>query len=179
MDTLWLYSRGRLRLHPTLHRLIHRQRSLQAGRTAPGHIRLLRHAAETSAMQLKTNIVNRTFSTKYGFSTPSFPLLSERDDDGNLLPSCTVTLRLPVVNTLTQQCDTLSYTADVFLQDVDDPTVSFSTDGIEINAMKRTSHDSPSPQNSAHATTMPTANRADGYNAPSWDRTLRKWMYQN
>lgn len=48
MDAVWIYTRGRLRLHPTLlHRLIHRQRSLQAGRTAPGHIRLLRHAAHS------------------------------------------------------------------------------------------------------------------------------------
>lgn len=32
-----------------------------------------KYADETSAMQLKPNTINRTFSTEYGFSTPSFP----------------------------------------------------------------------------------------------------------
>lgn len=127
-----------------------------------------KYAAETSSMQLKPNTINRTFSTEYGFSTPSFPLQSERDADGNILPSCTVTLRLPVVNTKTQQRDTISYTADVFLQDVDDPTVSFMTDGIEINAMKRTSHDSPSPQNSAPATNAKRKSRSIIYDGANY-----------
>ena len=119
-------------------------------------------------MPPKPHPVNRTFSTEYGSPTPPLPPLSDPDDDGNALPSGTVPLRLPVVNTKTQQRDTLSYTADVFLQDVDDPTVSFMTDGIEINAMKRTSHDSPSPQNSAPATNAKRKSRSIIYDGANY-----------
>ena len=105
-----------------------------------------KYASETLSERLTANVVEGTFSSEYGISQPSFRLESEYDMDGNLIPSYSLTLRMPIINSKTGVRDTLSYTADVFLRDIDDPTISFMSDGGEINAPRKDNGSTTSPK---------------------------------
>lgn len=80
-----------------------------------------------NGVSLEKNTAQNTYSKYYGFSVPiseTFLLQSEKDEAGNLLPSCTLTVKLPIKNKITNERDTLDYTVGFFLTDPKDPVFS-------------------------------------------------------
>lgn len=124
-----------------------------------------KYASETLSETLNANVVEGTFSTEYSIGLPSFRLESEYDVDGNLIPSYSLAMRMPVVNSKTGARDTLSYTADVFLDGIDDPTVSFMSDGGEINAPRKDNGGMPADKANGMAASVADMPEADGTEA--------------
>lgn len=69
-----------------------------------------------------------TFKVHNGIRIPEdyekFPLQTECDSAGNLIPSCTLKVHLPIINNNTGVRDTLDYTVDVYMPVADKPVLT-------------------------------------------------------
>lgn len=86
---------------------------------------------QTDNVSLTYDVVNKRFIETYGGvgSPDGFLFESEYDTAGNLLPSYTIKMKFPIINTKTGAHDTFCYTADVYMHGVDDPSILLGIEG--------------------------------------------------